>query len=124
MALTSVASVLASSGFWAYMQRKDTAKSDTTKLLMGLAYDRITYLGLGYIDRGWITRDEYEDLQRYFFSPYKSLGGNGTAERIMADVSRLPFRTRNPGVFRSTQPEEPTNVRLHLAAADRQAPGE
>lgn len=29
-------------------------------MLIGLAHDRIVYLGMSYIDRGWITQDEYE----------------------------------------------------------------
>lgn len=89
--LISLASVLASSGFWAYLQRKDSNKSATARLLMGLAYDKVTIRGIAYIERGWITRDEFEEYEKYFYEPYKALGGNGTAERIWKEVSRLPF---------------------------------
>lgn len=63
------------------------------RLLMGLAYDKITTLGLSYIKRGWISKDEYEDFQRYLYEPYKAFGGNGVAERIMTEVSRIPIRS-------------------------------
>ena len=29
-------------------------------MLIGLAHDRIIYLGMTYIERGYITQDEYE----------------------------------------------------------------
>lgn len=45
-----------------------------------------------YIKRGWITKDEYEDLRDYLYKPYKELGGNGSAERIMLEVDKLEIR--------------------------------
>lgn len=95
MILTAVGSVLASSGFWAYMQSKDRTKDASTQLLMGMAYDQITTLGIAYINRGYVTKDEYEELNKYFFAPYKELGGNGVAERIMEQVKSLPFRSHS-----------------------------
>lgn len=92
MAFVAMASLLASSGFWAFLQHKTGDKNVTTRLLMGLAYYKITTLGLAYIERGWITKDELEEYQQYFFDPYKALGGNGVAERIWMEVTRLPFR--------------------------------
>lgn len=92
---TAVTSVAASSGFWAYLQSKDKHRSSTTRLLMGLSYDKITNLGMKYIKRGWISKDEYEDFQKYFYGPYTDLGGNGMADRIMAEVSKLPLLKRN-----------------------------
>jgi hypothetical protein len=58
---------------------------------MGLAYHNIVDLGMLYINRGSITKDEYEDFRKYFYEPYIALGGNGVAERIMEDVKNLPF---------------------------------
>jgi len=43
--LVAVASVVASSGFWAFVMRKTDSKSATTRLLMGLAYDRLMVKG-------------------------------------------------------------------------------
>lgn len=89
--LTSVASVIASSSFWAYMTSRDKKKDAMTNLIMGLGYDKLMTLGIEYLKRGWITKDEYEDYRKYLFEPYKALGGNGVAEKIMMEVSALPF---------------------------------
>lgn len=92
--ITVIGTLIASSGFWAYVQYKDTGRKQNNQLLMGLAYDKIISMGLGFIERGWITRDEYEDYRRYLYEPYKKLGGNGVTERIAAEVSNLPIRSR------------------------------
>jgi hypothetical protein len=89
--ITSLSTFAASGGFWAYLQHRDRSKNATTRLLMGMAYDRLIGLGMKYIDRGWVTNEEYEDYQKYFFEPYKALGGNGVAERIMTDLQHLPI---------------------------------
>lgn len=94
-ALGSGTTVLASTGFWTYVLRRDSKKSATTRLLMGLGYSEIVKVGFTYIDRGWVTKDEYEDFRKYFYEPYVALGGNGVAERIMREVSSLPFQTQS-----------------------------
>lgn len=93
MVVTIVCSVLASSGFWAYIQKRNEKKDNKTKLLLGLAHDRIMYLGEKYITRGSITKDEYENLHDYLYKPYEAEGGNGSATRIIEEVKRLPIRT-------------------------------
>jgi hypothetical protein len=109
-------SVLGSGGLWAFLQSRDTKKNATTKLLMGIAYDQITGLGIGYIERGWISKDELEELLKYFFEPYKDLGGNGIAERIMNEVKVLPLRqySRYAEILNRRNPEEgwTNNVRV------------
>lgn len=90
--LTIFGSVAASSGFWSYVQKKDTRKDSTTQLLLGLAHDRIIYLGMQYVNRGSITKDEYEDFVKYLWEPYSQFGGNGLAEKIMVEVQKLPMR--------------------------------
>ena len=50
------------------------------------------YLGMGYIERGWITQDEYENLYEYLYKPYEKMGGNGSAKRVMGEVDKLPIR--------------------------------
>lgn len=91
MAVTVVCAVLASSGFWAYLQKRNENKDVKTQMLIGLAHDRIIYLGLQYIERGWITQDEYENLKEYLYKPYEKMGGNGSAKRIMQEVDKLPI---------------------------------
>ena len=88
--LTALISVVASSGFWAWVNAKREAKGARTKLLIGLAHDRILQSGNYYIKRGWISADEYEDLYKYMYEPYKELGGDGMAERIMTRLTALP----------------------------------
>lgn len=90
--VTIICSVLASSGFWAYFQKRSDKKDDKTRLLVGLAHDRILFLGSRYLERGDITKDEYENLYDYLYIPYKKLGGNGSAERVMTEVMRLPIK--------------------------------
>lgn len=90
--ITIVASVMASSGFWAYLQRRDNRKTAVTKLLLGLGHDRIVVLGMSYVDRGWISKDEYEDFIKYLYAPYADFGGNGLAERVVNEVKKLPIR--------------------------------
>lgn len=89
--ITVVCAVFASSGFWAFMSTKSTKHDSHTKLLIGLGHDRIMDLSLRYIERGYITRDEYENLYEYLYKPYKAAGGNGSAERIIQEVNKLPI---------------------------------
>ena len=96
--ITIVGSVLASSGFWAYLQsRRDrkTAKNDANgafvDLLKGLAHDRIVFVGNTYLKRGWLTKDEYEDFVKYLYEPYERVGGNGMARKVMREVENLPL---------------------------------
>lgn len=94
--ITAVASVLASTGFWTYLQKRMDKKSLSNKMLLGLGHDRIMELGMKYIDRGYVTNDEYENLYEYLYVPYKAMGGNGTAERMMQAVKRLEVRDEVP----------------------------
>ena len=88
--MTIVAAVLASSGFWAFLQRYFDKNDTSKKLLIGIGHDRIMYLGMQYIKRGYITPEEYENLNDYLFEPYVANGGNGSAKKIMAEVNKLP----------------------------------
>ena len=88
---TIFCSVLASSGLWALISKLLEKKSKSSKLLVGLAHDRIVYLGEKYIERGSITKEEYENLVDYLYKPYKELGGNGTAERVIQQINKLPW---------------------------------
>lgn len=91
IALTVFTSVLASSGLWAYILKRSDNKDAKTEILVGLAHDRILYLGMSYIERGYITKDEYENLE-YLYRPYEKLGGNGSAKKVMEEINRLELR--------------------------------
>lgn len=94
--VTIVAATLASSGLWSFIlyivQKRDEKKDALTKLILGLAYREITELCIKYIERGYITTDEYEDLLKYLFTPYKELGGDGTVEKLVDEVKKLPIK--------------------------------
>lgn len=91
-----IIAVFASTGLWSFIsmlvQRYMERKSDYAMMMRGLGHDRICYLGESYIRRGWITRDEYENLVDYLYIPYKGLKGNGTAEKIINEVKQLPLK--------------------------------
>lgn len=93
--ITVICAVIASSGLWTFLQHITEKKSVKTQMLIGLGHDRIIFLGMEYIDRGWITQDEYENLYEYLYKPYEKLGGNGSAKRIMQEVNRLEIRSSN-----------------------------
>ena len=93
MFVTIICAVVASSGFWAFLQKKNETKDVKSQMLIGLAHDRIIFLGMSYIERGWITQDEYENLYEYLYKPYEKMGGNGSAKRIMTEVNTLPIHT-------------------------------
>ena len=92
--LTIFTSVLASSGLWAFLGSRLDRHSAEKEMLIGLGHDHIMYLGMRYIERGWITQDEYENLNTYLCEPYKKLGGNGSALRVMQEVNKLPIRNQ------------------------------
>lgn len=89
--VTILVSVLASSGVWAVVIKIMDKKDVRTQMLIGLGHDRIMYLGMHYIERGWITRDEYENLVDYLYRPYEMMGGNGSAKRVIEEVKKLPL---------------------------------
>lgn len=94
--ITIIVAVFASSGFWLFIQTVYTSrkkkKSAEDRLLMGIGFSKISDLGMRYIERGWVTRQEFQDLEHYLFEPYKEMGGDGTADRIMEQVRKLPFK--------------------------------
>ena len=101
--------VLASGGLWNFLskkqeirfeelerKRKEEAeveeKNDVkTKLLVGLAHDRLVYLTNKYLEEGWIDSEDYENLT-YMYDPYIEGGGNGTVKRNMKMVKELPTK--------------------------------
>ena len=91
--LTSVLIALVSStGLWSYLAKRRNKHDAKTRLLIGLAHDRIICLGTKYIERGYITPDEYENLNDYLYQPYAENGGNGSAKRVMEQVKSLPIK--------------------------------
>lgn len=94
MVITIVCAVIASSGFWAWLMKRGEKKDVRTKVLIGLAHDRIMDLGLKYINRGEITSDEFENLYDFLYVPYEQMGGNGSAKKVMDEVKKLKIVPR------------------------------
>ncbi len=94
--ISIVGAIFASTGFWAFLtsliQNNQKKESAEAQMLKGLGHDRLCYLGSCYIAQGYITKDDYENLHDYLYLPYKMLGGNGTAEKIMKEVEKLPIK--------------------------------
>ena len=87
-----IVAIFGSTGFWSWLQNRGRKKSAETRLLMGIAYSKIIDRCTEYINRGYVNTDEYHELEHYLFQPYKEMGGNGTAEKLFNDVSKLAVK--------------------------------
>jgi hypothetical protein len=105
--VTIVCALVASSGFWSVVIKRMDAKNEEDakrqdaaqhereaqrKLLIGLAHDRIISLGMTYIERGYVTQEEYENFMVYLYEPYSAYGGNGSGARVAEEVKKLPIK--------------------------------
>lgn len=86
--MTLLSALLASGGLWAVISKKLDTKTAEDHMLLGLAHDRIFQLCKQYIHDGSISVEEYRNLE-YLYRPYKELGGNGTAEKLFKEVTKL-----------------------------------
>ena len=94
--VTAVATVLASGGFWLFLEKRRTAETSGRDLLLGLAHDRIVTLAMSYIKRGYVSHSEYDNLERYLYRPYqqvkdKQKGDVSDVSELMRRVANLPF---------------------------------
>lgn len=89
-----VVAVFASTGFWTFINtiytNKTNSKSVERKALLGLLHERLIEKCEEYIKAGKISLQEYEDLRKYIYDPYRDLGGNGTGEDWFNKVKCLP----------------------------------
>ena len=83
--VTVLVTVFASSGFWTLILAVYTSRHEK---LLGLGHDRIFELCEGILKRGELTQAEYDNLL-HLYKPYKKLGGNGTAEKLMKEVENM-----------------------------------
>ncbi len=88
--ITIVVAIFASTGFWQYIQYKNEKKDARTKMILGLAHDRLLALCTEFLKRGSIGRSEYENLKKYLYEPYIKLGGNGVVKHMVEQVDKLP----------------------------------
>ena len=108
--ITVVCSVVASSGFWAFLQSREHEKDAKTDMLISKyksEKDRLAQEIVGVITGSAMpggsehkstnkesTNPECENLYEYLYKPYKQLGGNGSAKRVMTEVDKLPIRKK------------------------------
>jgi hypothetical protein len=92
LAVTVICAVFASNGFWSLLEKTREKKDAKVQMILGLGHDRIIHLCKNYLDQGWISADDYENLYEYLYIPYKAMGGNGTAQHLMERVQQLPTR--------------------------------
>lgn len=90
--IVAVIAIFASSGFWSWLSAKQRKESAEDRMILGICYMAICQLCGVYISRGYITRDEYTDLNKYLYEPYRARGGDGTCERLMTEVNKLPLK--------------------------------
>lgn len=93
--ITLVLAVLASNGLWSYIQfkaqQRSTKKTVEQRLLLGIAFKEIVESCQHHLSVGHISHEEYKELNHYLFEPYREMGGNGTADRLIKEVEKLPI---------------------------------
>lgn len=90
LANPTITALLGGSGIWAWAKTKSERNDTEDRLLLQVAKNQLVYQGRKYLKRGYITMDEYEEYESEF-SVYKSLGGNGLAQRVFKQVDDLPI---------------------------------
>lgn len=91
--VTIAGSVLASSGLWSWILYKIKQKDAGLLMTRGMAHYQIIEEGQKFIERGWITHEEYDDFMKYLGNPYLESGSNGLAKKMIDDISTLPFKS-------------------------------
>ena len=91
--LTIITALLTSSGLWAFLGSRLEKNSAERELIVGIAHIELVFFGMQFLERGWITRDEYETMQG-LYKPYVKLDGNGSGKKIMKEIENLPIRDK------------------------------
>lgn len=90
--VTILVAITGSSGVWGYITLKVKRNDSVTKMLIGMAQHQILAEGKRLLDQGYVTTDEYRNLDKGLYKPYVELGGNGLAEKIMKEIDKLPMK--------------------------------
>lgn len=93
MLITMIGSVFASGGVWSFVLYKVKQNDAGTRMTRGMAHYQIIEEGQKFIERGWITHEEYDDFMKYLGNPYLESGSNGLAKKMIDDISDLPFKS-------------------------------
>lgn len=90
LANPAVTALLGGSGIWAWLKTRTDRNDSEDKLLLQVARNQLVSQGRFYLDRGYITMDEYEEYESEY-DVYSRLGGNGLARRVFKQVDELPI---------------------------------
>nr|DAX50949.1 MAG TPA: holin protein [Caudoviricetes sp.] len=85
-----ITTVLSGPGIWAWARTRTQRNDSEDKLLLHVAKNQLVAQGREYLNRGYITMDEYEEYESVY-KVYSDLGGNGLARRIFEQVDDLPM---------------------------------
>lgn len=85
-----LSAVFGAPGMWAFVKAKTDRGDNAAKLLLTVSKSQLVSLGRMYLERGYITMDEYEEYEAEY-RIYSDLGGNGLARRIFEQVDELPM---------------------------------
>lgn len=73
---------------WAKKDRKDERIDALVNAQKVTMIDRVKYLGKRYLEEGWVSFDDKDNLNEMYVA-YKKLGGNGHLDQIMHEVDKL-----------------------------------
>lgn len=92
--VTIVVALIGSSGVWGIFTMLIQKRNATTILLLRVAQHVLVMECHRLLEQGYMTSDEYKNITRGLYEPYKRLGGNGLAEKMLNDIAKLPIRSR------------------------------
>lgn len=90
LANPAVTALLGGSGIWAWLKTRTDRNDSEGRLLLHVARNQLVSKGRFYLDRGYVTMDEYEEYVSEY-DIYSRLGGNGLARRVFKQVDELPI---------------------------------
>ena len=90
LANPAVTALLGGSGIWAWARTRSERNDSEDQLLLQVAKNQLISQGRFYLERGYITMDEYEEYESEY-KVYSMLGGNGLARRVFKQVDELPI---------------------------------
>lgn len=83
--------LIASQGFWAFLNHKLTRTSKFERALKALVHDKISYLSQKAIKAGEVSASDYRIMME-LYEAYKDIGGNGTVTKLMLEVEKLEIK--------------------------------
>lgn len=85
-----ITTVLSGPGIWAWAKTRAQRNDSEGNLLLRVTKNQLVSQGREYLNRGYVTMDEYEEYESEY-KLYLELGGNGLARRIFEQVDDLPM---------------------------------